>query len=90
MSGIVVVNTQIPPCKLCNSTHIRKYGTYKGVQRYFCNECGSKFKDDDTLFHMKTPANHVSSALNMYYEGMSIKAIPELPPVTMQTTVRTL
>ena len=24
---------------------------------------------------MKTPANHVSSALNMYYEGMSIKAI---------------
>ncbi|MGB2876652.1 MAG: DDE-type integrase/transposase/recombinase, partial [Dehalococcoidales bacterium] len=31
--------------------------------------------DDDALFYMKTPANHVSSALNMYYEGMSIKAI---------------
>jgi len=62
-------------CKHCNSTRVRKYGLYKGVQRYFCNECGSKFKDDDTLFHMKTPAHHVSSALNMYYEGMSIKAI---------------
>jgi len=62
-------------CKFCGSTRIRKYGLYKGVQRYFCNDCGSKFKNDDTLFHMKTPANQVSSALNMYYEGMSIKAI---------------
>ena len=64
-----------PNCKSCGSTRIRKYGLYEGVQRYFCNECGSKFKNDDTLFHMKTPAHHVSSALNMYYEGMSIKAI---------------
>lgn len=64
-----------PPCKSCGSNRVRKYGKYKGVQRYFCNECGSKFKADDTLFHMKTPANQVSSALNMYYEGMSIKAI---------------
>ncbi|MFC2007708.1 IS6 family transposase [Chloroflexota bacterium] len=64
-----------PPCKSCASTRVRKYGLYKGVQRYFCNECGSKFKNDDALFHMKTPSNHVSSALNMYYEGMSIKAV---------------
>ncbi len=62
-------------CRHCGSTRTRKYGKYKGVQRYFCNECGSKFKNDDTLFHMKTPANQVSSALNMFYEGMSIKAI---------------
>jgi len=64
-----------PICKSCGSTRVRKYGLYKGVQRYYCNDCGAKFKNDDTLFHMKTPANHVSSALNMYYEGMSIKAI---------------
>jgi putative transposase len=62
-------------CKYCNSTNVRKYGLYKGVQRYFCNDCGSKFKADDTLYHMKTSANEVTSALNMYYEGMSIKAI---------------
>ena len=67
--------TNNPPCKHCGSTRVRKYGLYKGVQRYYCNECGSKFKNDDTLYHMKTPANHVSSALNMYYEGMSIKGI---------------
>jgi len=62
-------------CKYCQSTHVRKYGLVKGIQRYFCNDCQRKFKGDDTLFHMKTPTNQVSSALNSYYEGMSIKAI---------------
>lgn len=64
-----------PSCKHCGSTGVSKYGTYKGVQRYWCKVCNRKFKNDDTLFHMKTPANQVSSALNMYYEGMSIKAV---------------
>ena len=62
-------------CKNCGAGGVLKYGTYKGVQRYWCKVCKRKFKADDTLFHMKTPANQVSSALNMYYEGMSIKAI---------------
>ncbi|MFC2022224.1 DDE-type integrase/transposase/recombinase [Chloroflexota bacterium] len=62
-------------CKYCGSEGVSKYGTYKGVQRYFCKSCERKFKADDTTFHMKTPTNQVTSALNMYYEGMSIKAI---------------
>jgi transposase-like protein len=62
-------------CKFCASENIIKYGTYGGVQLYFCKDCGSKFKDDDTTFHMKTPANQVTSALNMWYEGMSVNAI---------------
>jgi len=62
-------------CKHCGSEGVVKFGTYKGAQRYWCKICSRKFKADDTLFHMKTPANQVSSALNMYYEGMSIKAI---------------
>lgn len=49
-------------CKYCRSENVIKYGKYKGVQRYLCNDCGSKFKNDDTTFHMKTPANQVSSA----------------------------
>ena len=62
-------------CKLCNSDNIIKWGTYKGTQQYYCKDCHSKFNTSDTTFHMKTPANQVTSALNMYYEGMSIKAI---------------
>jgi len=62
-------------CKHCQSENVIKYGKYKDVQRYYCKDCSSKFKADDALYYMKTPANQVSSALNMYYEGMSIKAI---------------
>lgn len=64
-----------PNCKSCGSSHIRKYGLYKGMQNYFCNDCGAKFNLKDATFHMKTDANEVSSALNAYYEGMSISAI---------------
>ncbi len=62
-------------CKHCLSTNTRKYGFVEGVQTYYCNSCKRKFKADDRLFRMKTPANQVSSALNMYYEGMSINGI---------------
>lgn len=62
-------------CKSCGSTHVRKYGQYKGVQQYFCNDCGSKFKNTDTTFHMKLDANMVTSALNVYYEGLSVRDI---------------
>jgi putative transposase len=62
-------------CKYCGSTAVVKFGTYNGIQRYWCKNCKRKFKADDTTFHMKTPTNQVSSALSMYYEGMSVNAI---------------
>ena len=62
-------------CKYCGSEAVVKFGTYNGVQRWWCKVCERKFKDDDTLFHMKTPAEQVASALSMYYEGMSLNAI---------------
>jgi len=62
-------------CKYCQSFNTIKYGKSGDVQLYYCKDCHSKFKGDDTLFHMKTPSNQVSSALNMYYDGMSIKGI---------------
>ena len=62
-------------CKYCGSERVVKFGSYKGVPRYWCKVCKRKFKVDDTTFHMKTDTNLVSSALNMYYEGMPIRAI---------------
>jgi hypothetical protein len=26
-------------CKICGGQHTRKYGIYKGVQNYYCNDC---------------------------------------------------
>lgn len=62
-------------CKNCGSEAVVKFGTYKDNQRYFCKSCRRKFKADDSVFHMKVSAKYVSSALNMYYSGMSINDI---------------
>lgn len=65
-------------CKNCGSTAVVKFGSYKGVQRYWCKSCKRKFKGDTDLFHMKTSPEQISSALRMYYDGMSIKDIKGL------------
>jgi len=44
-------------CKNCGSEGVVKYGSYKGVQRYYCKVCERKFKADDSLFHMKVSAD---------------------------------
>jgi len=62
-------------CKFCNSENIIKYGKFRGIQRYFCNDCKRKFADNDALPNMKTSTDQVGAALNMYYEGMSLNAI---------------
>ena len=62
-------------CKNCGSEGVVKFGTYKGVQRYYCKACNRKFKADDSLFHMKVSADHISTALSMYYSGSSISDI---------------
>ncbi len=63
------------PCKYCGSFHVRRYGHYKGVQRLFCNDCRRKFVDNNALPGMKTPTDYISSAVSIFYEGMSLNAI---------------
>jgi putative transposase len=62
-------------CKYCNSAAVVKFGKYKNVQRYWCKSCRRKLKADDALFHMKKSLRWVSSALSLYYNGMSIANI---------------
>lgn len=62
-------------CKYCGSKNIVKYGKLNGVQRYWCKDCKRKFADNDALPGMRTPVEQVSSAVHMYYEGMSLQAI---------------
>ena len=73
--AIKEVITEEIKCKDCGSTAVVKFGSYKGVQRYYCKSCKRKFKADNDLFHMKVPADYVSSALSMYYSGMSVNDI---------------
>jgi len=64
-------------CKYCNSTHVVRFGhTKQGTgQRLLCRDCGRTFMHSDALPSMKTPADQIASAVNMYYEGMSLNAI---------------
>ena len=74
----VITKTQLTlvKCKHCGqSAHVVAYGTYRGMQRYWCKKCRRKFADNDALPGMRTPTGQISSALSMFYEGMSLSGI---------------
>jgi transposase-like protein len=62
-------------CKLCGSQHTRKYGRYKDVQNYFCDDCHSKFTGTDALAHGCVSPDFIARALNEFYSGMSFHEI---------------
>ncbi|MGP8079685.1 MAG: transposase [Dehalococcoidales bacterium] len=70
-----IIHKQSVNCKYCSSANIVKYGTFQGMQRYFCKDCCRKFADNDALPKMKTPVWIISLTLNCYYNGMSLAAI---------------
>ncbi len=62
-------------CKICGSQHTRKYGVYKGIQNYYCNDCNTKFTGTDALAHGRVSPTHIVNALNEFYDGMSFHEI---------------
>ncbi|OGO21994.1 MAG: hypothetical protein A2Z28_03700 [Chloroflexi bacterium RBG_16_51_9] len=62
-------------CKYCQSEDVIKYGTYKGIQRYFCQKCNRKFVSGDTIPKMQNSTKVIADSLNMHYEGMSLNEI---------------
>jgi putative transposase len=61
-------------CKYCGSANVIKFGTFNGVQRYWCKDCKRKFVLG-TLPKMKTGMNVISAALSCYFGGMPLDAI---------------
>jgi putative transposase len=64
-------------CKFCGGQDTYKYGTYKGVQNYFCKDCKTKFTGTDALPHGRVSPAFIASALNEFYGGMSYHDIEE-------------
>jgi len=62
-------------CKYCQSDNVIKYGKYKDVQRYFCNDCKRKFANPNAIPKMQYSTDKIADVLNMYYEGMSLMEI---------------
>ena len=65
----------IVTCKYCNSPNVKKFGTFNGIQRYYCNDCKRKFVPNTALPYMQTPVEQVALALSLYYDGLSLNAI---------------
>lgn len=65
----------MPQCKYCGSRNVIKYGTFEGIQRYWCKDCRRKFANPDALPEMRTPIRQVAAAVGMYYGGMPLDSI---------------
>jgi hypothetical protein len=64
-------------CKYCGGNHISRYGTVKGVRRYFCCNCKRKFTSKDNLFHMKVPRVFVEIAQSLRADKLLYRQIAQ-------------
>jgi len=62
-------------CKFCDSNNTIKYGKCKDKQWYFCKECNRKFLNNGNFVRMRTKSQIIVTALDMYFEGLSVRKI---------------
>lgn len=62
-------------CKYCQSTKVVKHGKLGDKQRYLCKECGHKFYDGSDFPRMRTESRIISSSIDFYFEGLSVRKI---------------
>jgi transposase-like protein len=69
-------------CEKCDGKNIKRDGVRETknrskVQRYKCKDCSHRFSIDDGFWKMKNHENKITSCMNMYYAGMSLRKIQE-------------
>jgi putative transposase len=60
-------------CKYCGSEKVVKNGKVKGKQVYKCKTCGKRFFLNGKFARMKNGKNMIVAALNLYYDGLSLR-----------------
>jgi len=60
-------------CKYCGSENVVKNGKIRERQSYLCKNCGYRFYLDGKFVRMKTDKNIIVAALNLYYDGLSLR-----------------
>jgi len=73
--GSIVRNGLQVLCKFCSSTNCRKYGTYKGIQRYYCKACGRKFALNGAPPKMQYPSYLIQESTRLRLQGFSLNQI---------------
>lgn len=62
-------------CKFCGSKDVVKYGVRGGIQYYWCKACDRKFSGNFALPWMHVPPERIATAVNLFYEGLSLAEI---------------
>ena len=60
-------------CKYCGSESLIKKGFVNKKQLYKCKDCGHRFYLNGKFVRMKADKNLIVTALNLYYDGLSLK-----------------
>lgn len=58
-------------CKFCGGDKTVKNGRVNGKQLYRCKDCKHQYLDNGAFAGMRTKAEVVACALNLYYDGLS-------------------
>lgn len=62
-------------CKMCESPNTVKIGKVNSKQRYMCRNCGKTFLDDDNFAGMRNKRRIIATALDLYFDGMSVRKV---------------
>ncbi len=62
-------------CKYCGSQNLIKKGKSQGKQIYGCKDCGHRFVANGNYVKMRTNKRAIVTALDMYFEGLSVRKI---------------
>ena len=62
-------------CKYCQSNLVVKHGKLGDKQRYLCKACGHKFISGSDFPRMRTESRIISSSIDFYFEGLSVRKI---------------
>ncbi|MGD0494898.1 MAG: DDE-type integrase/transposase/recombinase [Candidatus Bathyarchaeia archaeon] len=62
-------------CKYCQSENVVKHGKANGKQRFLCKNCCHKFFEGSDFPRMRNKSHIISSSIDMYFEGLSVRKI---------------
>ncbi|MFZ2412522.1 MAG: DDE-type integrase/transposase/recombinase [Candidatus Methanoperedens sp.] len=66
-------------CIYCHSTNIKKSGIrhnkYGDIQRFFCNDCQTRFTINQGFEGMKSSPQIITSAMQLYFSGESLRNV---------------
>lgn len=62
-------------CKYCQSENVVKNGSAKGEPIFKCKDCGHRFTEGSDFPRMRTQSRIISSSIDLYFEGLSVRKI---------------